>query len=109
MPTPRHASCAAIDPVETVTPPTVALSLMIAESRKVRTGVTGPVLLYLFYAELNLCAATNWPRRSDVQLILLLCKVDLFVFVPSNGGADLSRILAELGLLIGKEAFLGAG
>ena len=39
----------------------------------------------------------------------MLFKVDLQVLVPCNGGADLRRRLAEFGLLVGKEAFLGAG
>ena len=38
-----------------------------------------------------------------------LFQIDLLVLVPGNGGADLRRLLAELGLLIGEEAFLGAG
>src|SRR5437899_702052 len=38
-----------------------------------------------------------------------LFQVDAFVFVPGDGGADLRRALAQLGLLIGEKAFLGAG
>ena len=102
MPTPRHASYAAIDPVETVTPPTVAPYWMKQESRKVRTGTIGSVLLSLFYAEFKFAAHI---RRTW----LLPLQIDLLVLMPGNGGANLRWRFAELCLLVGKEAFLGAG
>ena len=40
---------------------------------------------------------------------LLIFEDDGFVFVACDGGTDLGRGLAELGLLGGEEAFLGAG
>ena len=40
---------------------------------------------------------------------LLFVEVDLLVFMPGDGGPNLRGRFAELGLLIGKEAFLRAG
>ncbi len=36
-------------------------------------------------------------------------QVDLLVLVPGDGRANLRRLLAKLGLLVGEESFLGAG
>ena len=52
MPTPRHASHAAIDPVETVTPPTVQHSLLDEPMRRrVRAWANWLVLQAIFYAK----------------------------------------------------------
>src|SRR5579863_1695384 len=53
--------------------------------------------IYLFYAGLR------WPAR------LLLFEVDAFIFVTANCLANLRGSLAQLCLLVGKEAFFGAG
>ena len=65
MPTPRHASSAAIDPVETVTPPSLSLPLDDQQADRVRAGANWLVLLPLFYAENQTCEAAR--TRSAPQ------------------------------------------
>src|ERR1035437_22880 len=55
------------------------------------------LLLLPFYANSCFAAAR-----------LLLLQINALVLVADNGGANLSRSLAQLGLLVSKEAFLGA-
>ena len=55
------------------------------------------VLLPPFYANSGLPAG------------LLLLQLDALVFVSRNLGANLGGRFAQLGLLVGEEAFLGAG
>jgi hypothetical protein len=102
VPTPRHASHAAIDPVETVTPPSFAgIPWMTLECHRVRaTEPGGSCCISLFYAEFQL-------RRRRPGLLLL--QVDGFVVVAGDAGANLSGRFPELRLLVGVEAFLGAG
>jgi hypothetical protein len=57
----------------------------------------GALLLLLFYDDLDSCCS------------LLLFEVDTLEFVALDGSADLGRRFAQFGLLVGEEAFFGAG
>jgi len=99
VPTPRHASHAAIDPVETVTPPICG---QLFDDRRAPAGAHGAywlVLHLLFYAE----------SGSDDAWRLFLFEIDGFVFVSRDAGANLRGGPSLLRLLVGVEAFLSAG
>jgi len=102
VPTPRHVSCAAIDPVETVTPPTVGSSFDVAEEPE---GANRSNWFVLLYSMPN----SDLKNRVSWRALLLALQIDLLVLVPGNGRADLLRLFAKFGLLIREEPFLSAG
>ena len=75
------------------------LATMSLSAPGCKPGPDWVVLHPLFYADSNRLGHPS----------LLLFQVNALVFVASNGRSDLFRSLAQLGLLVGIKAFLGAG
>jgi hypothetical protein len=126
VPTPRHASHAASDPVETVTPPSSQPHNLTAALRSrgegvgwVPHGAEWLVLQCLFYAEKQFAVGSSQLLLSERSVRItvnyepgtasLLFEVDRFVLVAGDAGADLGGRFAQPGLLVGVEALLGAG
>ncbi len=73
MPTPRHASHAAIDPVETVTPPLIGplfdASKEPAGTCAEPTGSCCILLFFIFYADSGFEGAWNREKPAPVAVI----------------------------------------
>jgi hypothetical protein len=90
-----------------------AVYWMIQPAHRVRAGANWLVLLPPFYAKMipsNRLSRDPGVKDSNLepQRRLLLFEVDALVLMPRNGCPDLLRRLAQLRLLVGEKAFLGA-
>ena len=97
MPTPRHVSLAAINPVETVTPPRSAATYWMRGGRKqMHTEPNGSYCASLFYAE------SGEPFFTEVCPLLLLQHLEIErLNQHAVHGADGRKSALERGALAG--------